>query len=266
MEGSANPKMTTTISGRELALLASSSYLNLLSSRGVAPNTTISLRQIERTFGESPSISGHNIPAIIEIRDAIFRMSLRERFDHAIMICAPHTHWDSLDPIIVSYDGTRYAIGPQKPKPKNVYTPISFVFSPEGPLPFEWADETVALSESDVKKCHSIITKLNRKFQSKQWPLAVALNFRFKSLFSQARFASIENPSETILPGYAEASTIERYTPRGPDANSEQVAWHAYSDKRHKLSDRELGALCLLRDHLEFSNDGYARALAAITS
>jgi hypothetical protein len=112
------------------------------------------------------------------------------------MITAPHTHWGN-SPVIESWCSERYAfqIGAQRGQPK-LLTPYSFVFSPQGPLAHEWADESVVISNEDLDIILPRIQQINeavvQHFGTDAIPYGIAINHRFKKIFRPPLFSASE--------------------------------------------------------------------------
>jgi hypothetical protein len=116
--------------------------------------------------------------------------------------------------------------------------PVSFVFSAEGPLAFEWADESTGLEEAEISDVCEVIRRLNERVHSHHWPLGMSLNFRFKALFSDRKIATVEFPIDDYdddVP--ALVVPIERYQGTPLALGEAQVAWHAHSDFAYGLDE-----------------------------
>jgi hypothetical protein len=225
------------VTGRALGAAVENGYLQRLFPALVANNPSAAKARIEQHFGCYPGLDGTNIDGIVAIRDTLFALTGDTRYAHALMIAAPHTHWSFDTPIVVRKSGDDYAIGPCSPRSTERYAPVSFVFSADGPLAFEWVDESIGLEE-EISDIYDVIRRLNGRLHSYNWPLGISLNFRFKALFSDQEIATVEFPIDDYdddVP--ALVVPIERYHGTRLADGEAQVAWHAYSDFAYGLDD-----------------------------
>jgi hypothetical protein len=79
-----------------------------------------------------------------------------------------------------------------------VLRPISFVFTQEGAVPFEWIDETVKVDMADLAEAYAFVTRLNTDLVGQLGahppiPLGISIDHRFKqSIFDARLFGYIE--------------------------------------------------------------------------
>lgn len=251
--------MNSFVTGESLLSETRLATSRLLSESGVAASTNEALQRIFQFFGLAPSVSGHNIPGITELRDEIHSMRLGVPLENALVISAPHSHWKSDLPVICSFHDGEYLIGPKTPNPKERYLPVSFLFSPRLAVAYEWADQSVGIDEVDVSRCITAVNQLNGKFGSKGYPLGISINFRFKKIFEASQFSVIENPAEYCDFGYQEMSIISRYAGAASvDIESEQVAWTSYTSHEEGLSESALLVLNFMRESLAGTGDRHA--------
>jgi hypothetical protein len=113
--------------------------------------------------------------------------------------------------------------------------PFSFVFSADGPIPYEWADETVPVTKTDLDEIYAFINQLNAAVVKNvsrvlPIPLGIAINHRFKrSVWDEQVFSFAEGPHDeengrAVIRPVVE-SVVERES-RYP--NQVQVAWSAF--------------------------------------
>jgi len=242
-------------SGRTLKQALTRGYLNRLFPRYVADNPESALQRIEERFGRRASADGRNVDGIVFIRDALFEIN--HRAASAVVIVASHTHWFFDKPIVIRKTDLDYIANIQDPADTSYYVPVSFVFSPEGPLAYEWVDESVELDDRELAEIFDAIAALNNRVAAFDWPLGIALNYRYKPLFSEKIVATVEyqisddDEAAAIVP-------IDRYL-AGPDAAAtEQVGWHAYSDFAYGLDGAGVRLLRTLRTRLD-QDDGRLR-------
>lgn len=244
-------KIQNPVSGEQLNALFSSPQGALRQTLALATSPAEAVRKIGLRYGVVPSISGHNVPDIVTLRDTLHVLDPSGRYASALMISAPHTHWDSVAPTIVECLGSHYVIGPKRAEPGRNYHPVSFALQPHGLVAYEWTGESVDLLASDIDECLELMTELcERADIQRDGTFGLSLNFRFKGLFDNDLVPNIENPLDTPPPGYLEASLIERIDgaeERGV-RDAQQVSWHVFSDLRYRLSPAESRVLNLLRD------------------
>lgn len=240
------------VSGQDLLRFFSpddGTFMSVCSALATSPEDAV--KRIAQHFGTAPSVSGHNITDIQALRDTLYAIDPTEQYAAAIMVTAPHTHWNPVAPTIVERAGSFYLIGPREVDSAGRYYPVTFLLTPTGLVPYEWAAESVCLAAEDVNACVAALTELCERAPIRRdatW--AFSLNFRFKALFDPALVSNIENPIDTSPPGYFEASVIEKLErPAESDGRTaQQVSWHLFSDHRYQLTPLEARVLASVRD------------------
>lgn len=261
--------ITAPISGEALGAIIRDGYLQNLVPRLVATGPEVAVARLRDAFGAVPSRSGHDNPAIRAFREWLFDHTANGPAKDALLIVAPHTHWDEGLPIVYrAASAARYVVGPTVLAPQAVYRPVSFVFSAEGPLPYEWADASIAMPEAELESTWQAITAASQEFWREGWPLGLSINFRFKSRLFEDR--PIDNVEREIAGDASHQSEIIRTDAGGsPSAADDalQVAWHCYSDRCYGLSATESGLVEQLRA-LSDGLDGekWASAVAKATA
>jgi len=240
--------------GADILRVASVAGENIASSAGDA------LAAIHTAFGQSPAAGGWNIEGIVAIRDALSELANDPLLSGAFMISAPHTHWEPSRPVIVSYLDGRYTVGAQDVDKKGYYWPVSFLFSDDGPVPYEWADCSVRLQTEQLPYLYKVVEVVNGRFSIRQWPLGIALSFRFRDLLSNSYVSTIEwplgGPEGRRLSAIERIDEFERRVGHQP---FEQVYWHSFSDLPLSLTPDALALLEKLRTYAE-SGGGYENA------
>jgi hypothetical protein len=230
------------VTGKELlALFEDGSYADLLFSKKVTFDASNALNRIREFYGRQPDTDGGNIPGIKQIREVLFDIATDKRPIHGLAIIAPHTHTKEKRPIIYTYHPLEnaYVTGFHRVKEDSYYRPVTFVFSKDGVLPYEWVHESVAIDQSELEQCSQLIQDLNGSLKDRDLPLGIAIDFHFRdSLYGEAeRVQRIEDPT---WPGFA---TIVHQTSVAGDQVTEQVSWHALSDRIDVLSKTEINQL-----------------------
>lgn len=207
-----------------------------------------SLNLITTHYGVSPSISGHNIEGIMRLRNALYELDSSGKFAAALMIVAPHTHWNGSNPIIIEKTQEKYLIGQKKPESELKYIPVSFITKENRILAYEWAAPSTNLDKMEIIECIEAVEYIFASSRISSSLFGISINFRFKDLFKQADFETIENPIDFQIDGYNEVSVIEkvRSKPR-IDSISQQVSWNMYSDLEYNLTAIESEILNHLR-------------------
>ena len=241
------------LNGRELAELALSGYFPGLRQSRLAPDPVSAIERIVSTFGVRPSRLGTNVPGITAIREAIWAVTHDAVIANGLVIIAPHTHWSSNLPIVISANGQGYRIGPTTPLDEGRYTPVSFVFSLQGPLPYEWADDSIAFGQADLERMWRAIGDICEALASHDWPLGLSLNFRSKNLFGEEPVATLEYPenADVTNEGPALISRVDEAIRSHDDSSFDQVAWHGYSDSAYSLEADEREVLAEFRRRLD---------------
>lgn len=238
--------------GKDLKEIFRQGYGRVLFPRKVAASSGEALRRLREFYGALPDGDGHNISGITYLRRLLWIKTAARHHLAAFSIVAPHTHWDKVRPIVISSDGNRYSSSARDLDPHKTYFPVSFVFSDEGPLPYEWADDSVSVDSAALKTCFAIIKKVNRAIHSQNLPLGISLNFRFKELMEERILPTIEY-SDPGRPDSAAAAILPMHaflTEYG-GGDHVQVGWHAYHDAAYQLTAKETNAVRLIRESLK---------------
>ena len=218
----------------------------------VSQSPQLATERAEKFFGLELTQAATNIPALAEIRNHIYGSSTDKRYIDSFTVILPHTHWSKQTPIIYTFDkpNNRYIIGPHAVVETQTYIPVSFAFFNGGILPFEWADETVIIANSEFDICTDIISKVASHYNHTFFPFGIAIDFRFKATLFSIFGGTIEIPEEDDNSPFAECSYIlaqTDYDRNNMNLSLAQVAWHPRSDKLLALSDEETTVLTELR-------------------
>ncbi|HEY1267809.1 MAG TPA: hypothetical protein VGH16_11180 [Candidatus Binatia bacterium] len=226
---------------------------DLLARGYVAPSPSQALERIRQRFSCELTVRGSACAGIATLRRLIASMDAEGRYARSLLITAPHTHWGERA-IVESFDADRriYLIGAQSAVP---VAPYSFVFSADGPIPYEWAGDSVPLNAAELEEARTFIGRLNAfvaaEFPDLPIPLGVTIDHRFKkSIFDAQIFAFAETPppsghGPSIVRALVE-SVVEA-NPRYPGAL--QAAWFSAPDEppsHAALDERERAALARL--------------------
>ncbi len=245
--------------GSDLSRVIEGGYFTRLFPDLVAKNPTVAVERLSERCGHYPTSGGENIDGIVALRDALFRISGDSKFANALVITVPHTHWSFEHPITLGAHAEDYMISARAPRADERYVPVSFVFSPEGPLAYEWADATIQLDDDDLGPVFDLIGRLNAELHAQDWPLGLSLNFRFKPLFSDQMVPTVEFPVGDDPDGPALIVPLHRYLAAGNDPDVAQVAWHAYSDLSYGLGSDGVQLLRAMRRQLPMRPQAVAR-------
>lgn len=170
-----------TLDGSELHLLfEDGSYADQLFEKKVVTDAAAARNSIWDYYHLLPSPDGSNIPGITQLRDILFSLAPDLHLLNSLTIVAPHIHWSGRRPVIYTYSAekNRYTTGPQPIDEAGSYTPVSFVFAREGPLPYEWAHTSVPLDQALWKQYFQLIQALNDALPDPEIPLGIAISFR----------------------------------------------------------------------------------------
>jgi hypothetical protein len=204
------------------------------------------------------------VPGIVGLRETIWATSRDPAVANGLTIIAPHTHWQSSQPILISAVDRAYRLAPRAPEPGRHYTPVSFFFTRRGPVAYEWADESISFEPADLELVWRAIRAACAELAGKEWPLGLSLNFRFKPLLSDDSIPTLELP-EHAEHGHDGPAVIRRADEvlRSHDASEfEQVAWHAYCDLAESLGPAERELLNDIRWRLDgIPSDADVRAV-----
>lgn len=231
------------VAGQDLSRLFAEGYKRRLVPDLVAPDPSSAIARIAACFGSTPTASGDNIEGMEAIRALIAACPGRDDLYAGLVITAPHTHWDSDAPLIVAKIGDRYKLSEAEPAAGETYRPVSFVFSPAGPLAYEWADSSTPMDPAELEALWACIERLSGALSAKAWPLGLSLNYRFKALLdpNPVSTSELQEANTPFSPAFIERSTL--FDVRRPGVVMEQVAWHAASATRSRLSAAETGLL-----------------------
>jgi hypothetical protein len=178
-----------------------------------------------------------------------------------VMIVAPHTHWDENRPVVIQADGVRYLAGPMLIDVRRKYRAVSFVFSPQGPLAYEWADSSVKLNLSKLSRLYELIMSICGELRACElrWPFGLSINYRFR------RLGSNEMPSTTEYPAPEKALREDQISAIVPthvirhklkDGEVEQVAWHAFASDLTRTSTLTRNVKLQIEDILNANSEG----------
>jgi hypothetical protein len=226
---------------------------DLLARGYVAPSPSQALERIRQRFSCELTVRGSECAGIATLRRLITSMDAQGRYARSLLITAPHTHWGD-QAIVESFDAHRrmYLIGTQSAVP---VAPYSFVFSANGPIPYEWADDSVPLDRAELEEARTFIGRLNglvaAEFPELPIPLGVTIDHRFKkSIFERQIFSFVETPpAEKNGPSIVRAmvESVVEANPLYPGAL--QAAWFSAPDEQRSdtdLDERERAALVRL--------------------
>lgn len=226
---------------------------DLLARGYIAPSPSEALDRIRQRFSCELTVRGSECAGIATLRRLIASMDADGRYARALLITAPHTHWGE-QAIVESFDAGRrmYLIGAQSAAP---VAPYSFVFSVNGPIPYEWTDDSVPLNHTECEEVRRFIHRLNAliaaEFPQLPIPLGVTIDHRFKkSIFDRQIFSFAETPpAEKNGPSTVRAmvESVVEANPLYPGAF--QAAWFSAPDEPRSdanLDDGERAALARL--------------------
>ena len=223
----------------------------------------IALKKIEEKFKFYPSLSGNNISGIVDIRDYIFEISNSKNFSNVFVITAPHTHWNLDKPIIYRYfeDKNEYIIGQHNIKKNVIYYPVSFAFYKDYPLAYEWLESTSDIIQKDFQTIYSAIIKINSKFKNNNYPLGIAIDFRFKKSIFKKAIPTVELviDDDKNYEFYKFSRIVSREffnsSPLAKKTILEQVGWNSVSDLFLKLNKEETEILNEVRQFVSAENE-----------
>jgi len=218
----------------------------------IPPTPQLARQLIETRFECELNSTGLGCEGIEGLRVLIAETD--EDLSRALTITAPHTHWSAGDFVVEQYPyEDEYHIGPSRALPHVVrwpITPISFIFAPDGPIAYEWADQSVGLDDPGLPGFWDHLRTLNEATCSRwgpDMPLGVSVNHRFKDLWSSPRSPTSEEPAETTDGDF---SIVRRAAPASPPtAGSVQVGWDARS--REPVSPEEYDLIRRLEEIAE---------------
>lgn len=170
----------------------------------------------------------------------------------ALVVAAPHTHWRPDDFIVDQFcsDGDHHHVGPSQTLPTPIrwpVIPISFVFDVEGPIAYEWADQTAFNPESDLPRLWNGLQEmadfLRPALTEGPYPLGLSTRHRFKGLWESLGQATIERPV-----GDADSFAVVRRKADDPAPTEEsiQVGWSLFSEA--ELTCEQLRLIAMLEE------------------
>lgn len=205
---------------------------------GLPSTTTASLHAMNDNF--AASFRANELCDFETLATAVLAASSEIAPLSAFTITAPHTHWLSDRPTIVSEYNQGYVIGPLQRCDGGLCRAVSFVIHSGQAIPYEWVDDTVEIDENQLKVCHRILSGLSLPAHN-SLTCGVAINFRFKQIFETTAFSTIENPTTDYPDRFEEASYIEpmnAFDTTG-SLSTENVGWPLQD-----LSDFAIQAVC----------------------
>ena len=243
-------RLLAPIAGADLSHIAQKeNYFDLLFPEFVAETVLVAGERIRDLFGQIPTPDGNNIEGIQTIRRILFKAAGGYPKVNAFMILAPHTHWEERSPVIyhLSDKDGQYSIGTTTLHPTEMYTPVSFVFSKFGLLPYEWVDSSILMNQNEWMEAIQILKRINAQVFPLNYPLGISIDFRFKySLFdtihSTTEFS--RRFDERIETKIVRNTDLDKYD---IDDDFEQIGWHPVSDETMDLTKEELALLQALK-------------------
>ncbi len=231
------------INGRLLKEVILNGYLRFVSPKYVSNTAHESIIKIKERYGNIPDNNGYNNVEICNFQNLIYEHSGGFPYVYAFVITAPHTHWDNKKPIVYHYefDKNRYLIGPQEIDEDKIYTPVSFIFTQFGVLPFEWTDDTIIINENEFITSISVLENMVAYVNEFPSCFGVSINFRFKASLYNFPLISVEHPISDISKynDLAEILLVNDYENKYGDEKVEQVAWSSIPENRIILNDDE---------------------------
>lgn len=234
------------ISGEQLIELFDGTYRKLLAESGLAVSTRVALARIEeaapefvRKFGLSP---------LDHLRDRLhMHLCTGCLTANAFLVVAPHTHWTSLNPVVISMNSGLYTIGPRKNlMHERILVPVSFLLHQQMAIPYEWADSSISTEQFD--DAFNVIENVARDLHDFPSVLGISINFRFKKSLNETALSCIENPLDEFSDAFDEASLIEPIDfMKAIDFDYETVGWSANSLLSTFLTEEEIKIARLLR-------------------
>lgn len=232
----------------------------------IADSPNMAMDKIFQNTGLYPSVEGGNIELIEKIRKLIYETSTHKKAYNSLLINAPHTHWESLKPVVYSFDAhkNRYIVGPEEIDQNRIYFPVSFAITNKGLIPYEWCDDSNKFFEG-YRKVYLHIDKISRIIEDNNF-LGISVAFRFKRNLYEYSYPTIEVPLNYLEPTYiSEKSCIillSKYLEiKGLDSinleknyiyDIRQVSWHSKSHLFLNLNQTEeeiyLKLKCILEE------------------
>jgi hypothetical protein len=90
-------------------------------------------------YQQYPSVDRNNIAGTVAIWDLLYQQGVTREQVNCLSVIAPHTHWESDQPVIYCYEelAKKYVIGQHKVVASKKYFPVSFVLGGDQPISFE---------------------------------------------------------------------------------------------------------------------------------
>jgi hypothetical protein len=210
--------------GRDLARLFATGHGDRIAAQ-IAPSPEAAIERIEAASGAPLTEDGRGNAAIAELRAAVDAASTGVALANGLVISAPHTHWSLALPILIAFDGMAYRVAPAHPVADARYRPVSFVFADDGPLAYEWIDDSVVADDTDLAHVWAGIIAVNARVASANLPFGLSVNWRFKAILEPPSVATAELGSTTAATIVPEAALLP-----DPSRALAQVTWHAFTD------------------------------------
>lgn len=226
--------LSRQLAGRELLrIFESCSYEEIYRSH-IAMDPGGAISKLDLLYGEIPDALGTNISGIDRIREQISLHVFQPKHCHALIITAPHTHWQRFQPIIYQYDinDDCYIVGPQRVYSNDRYRPVSFALTNQGAIPYEWADGTISMVDNEYDLVVDIINAVAISLKVDVLPFGISVDFRFKDSLFSVNTPSIESdrmPNGKHAP-HGLAVISKKCQDSRVQGALEQVAWHPYLD------------------------------------
>ncbi|MEA3207660.1 MAG: hypothetical protein QOE70_717 [Chthoniobacter sp.] len=200
--------------------------------------------RIMERYGCELTVLGLECSAIRTLRDLVESLDDRGRFARCLVLCASHTHWGDRA-IVESYDRVREVFLNGPVAASGDLTPMSFVFTEGGPIPFEWCDQTVSFDPGSLNSIFEFIVRLNdlvvSTFRSElPIPIGISIDHRFKNtiwddqIFGYAEGAQDEEDGRAVVRPILD-SVLSPYV---DDPEQVQVTWTCFPN--HRLNQLEL--------------------------
>lgn len=204
-------------------------FSNIVGTK-VASSPGRALAKIREMYGKEPAANGNDNPGIVLIRNC-FAAAVAPENDqlNAFLITAPHTHWDRDKPVIISRSEHGYVVGPQPIDVSKYYTPVSFVFEADGPVPYEWADDSIRFQPNDLNRTAAILNNVGMQEGVAELPFGLSLRFWFKNLFAPPSEATIEYTEDESVSELAQVYELKAFQKTRTERDYAQVGWHPYA-------------------------------------
>jgi hypothetical protein len=118
-----------------------------------------------------------------------------------------------------------------------LYRAVSFVLTSDGPLPYEWADGSVAMNGEELDALWDCVRWLAKQVHTKAWPLGISLNYRFKALLDPIIVNTSEYQIEANHKTPAVIMKSAEVDLQLDNSIMEQVAWHSACPSRSRLDE-----------------------------